>query len=170
MISDSAVRHPTALILLMAVQLACAVFFVTDAVQDFFESGPGSLDGHLIIEALATLSLLVAIALEGRILASLRRREADLEESLTNASAEVHAVIMAQFDAWSLSPAERDIAMFLVKGLTTQEIAEMRGSAEGTVKAHFNAIFRKAGVHSRVELLSLLIDRLLGSRLDTSDS
>lgn len=164
-------RVPTGLIVLMAVQSICAVFFVTDAVQDYFEEGGlGSLDWHLAFETAATLSLLVAIAIEGRIVMDLLRKKMDLEQSLHHASAEVEAVINAQFEAWRLSPAETDIALFLVKGLGTQEIAEMRGSAEGTIKAHFNAIFRKAGVHSRTELLSVLIDLLLGSRLDTEDA
>ncbi len=160
-------KTTTVLIVLMAVQLACAVFFVVDAARDFLnEGGLASLDAHLAVEILATVALLAAIAVEGRFLRSLMQRKARLEQSLANASAEVHAVIEAQFEEWRLSPAEHDIAMFLVKGLGTPEIAEMRGSAEGTVKAHFAAIFRKAGVHSRAELLSMLIDRLLGGRLD----
>ena len=166
MTSGEPMRVPTGLILLMAVQLVCAAFFVIDAVQDYREEGGlGSLDWHLAFETLATLSLLIAIAVEGRILARLLHKKARLERSLHHASAEVEAVIRAQFEEWRLSPAETDIAMFLVKGLGTQEIADMRGSAEGTIKAHFNAIFRKAGVHSRTELLSVLIDRLLGERL-----
>ena len=160
-------KTTTILIVLMAVQLACAVFFVSDAARDFIlEGGLASIDGHLAVEILATLALLAAIAVEGRFLRGLMQRKARLEQGLANASAEVHAVIEAQFEEWRLSPSEHDIAMFLVKGLGTQEIADMRGSAEGTVKAHFAAIFRKAGVHSRAELLSVLIDRLLGGRLE----
>lgn len=160
-------KTTTILIVLMAVQLACAVFFVADAALDFMnEGGLASIDRHLAVEILATFALLAAIAVEGRLLRDLMLRKVRLEQSLANASAEVHAVIEAQFEEWRLSPAEHDIAMFLVKGLGTQEIADMRGSAEGTVKAHFAAIFRKAGVHSRAELLSVLIDRLLGGRLE----
>lgn len=161
------VKIPTGLMILMAVQLVCAVFFVVDATSDLAENG--RLDWHVAFETLATATLLFAIALEGRLVLSLLHRKERLEEGLRNASEEVHEVISAQFREWRLSPAESDIAMFLVKGLGTQEIAEMRGSAEGTVKAHFNAIFRKAGVHSRAELLSVLIDRLLGGRLDGGD-
>jgi len=157
----------TVLIVLMAVQLACVVFFVSDAARDYMnEGGLARLDRHLAVEIVATAALLAAIVVEGRFLHGLIRRKARLEQGLANASAEVHAVIEAQFGEWRLSPAERDIAMFLVKGLGTQEIADMRASAEGTVKAHFAAIFRKAGVHSRAELLSVLIDRLLGGRLE----
>jgi DNA-binding NarL/FixJ family response regulator len=160
-------KLPTGLLALMAVQLVCAVFFVADAAQDFMEEGGGGqIDIHLLIETAATLSLLAAIWFEARLLRDLWHRKASLEKSLADASGEVHAVIVEQFAEWDLSPAETDIAMLLVKGLGTQDIAGIRGSAEGTIKAHFNAIFRKAGVHSRTELLSVLIDRLLGKRLE----
>ena len=45
------------------------------------------------------------------------------------------------------------------------EVAEIRGSAEGTVKAHLNAIYRKAGVQGRNGLMSLLIEDLMGAPL-----
>ena len=162
-------KVPTGLVVLMTVQLICAVFFVADAATDLLEEGGGArIDAHLAIEMIATISLLAAIWFEARILQDLLARKAALEQSLNNASAEVHAVIVDQLAEWQLSPAEADIAMLLVKGLGTQDIADIRGSAEGTIKAHFNAIFRKAGVHSRAELLSVLIDRLLGERLDSA--
>lgn len=163
--SDSMTK-PSGLFFLMAVQALCAVFFIADVLEDLAaEGGLANLTFHLTIESLATASLIAAIFLEGRLLRRLWRRKARLEASLAAVSAEVHAVITGQFEEWKLSPAEADIAMFLVKGLGTQEIAEMRGSAEGTIKAHFNSIFRKSGVHSRAELLSLLIDRMLAGRL-----
>ena len=66
-----------------------------------------------------------------------------------------------RFNAWGLTPAERDVALFAIKGLSTAEIAGLRGTSEGTVKAQSNAIYRKAGVSSRSQLLSLFIEDLL---------
>ncbi|MGD9295546.1 MAG: helix-turn-helix transcriptional regulator, partial [Roseobacter sp.] len=80
------------------------------------------------------------------------------------ASAAVYDVIAAHFETWRLSPSERDVATFLVKGLDISEIARVRNCAEGTVKAHLNAIYRKSGARNRGELLSLLIDSLLASK------
>ena len=57
-----------------------------------------------------------------------------------------------------LTPAESDVALFAIKGMSTKEIAGMRDSSDGTVKAQTNAIYRKAGVGSRTQLLSLFID------------
>ena len=52
-------------------------------------------------------------------------------------------------------------ALFAIKGLNTQEIAALRHTSEGTVKAQTAAIYRKAGVSGRPQLLSLFIDDLM---------
>ncbi|NNF92563.1 MAG: helix-turn-helix transcriptional regulator, partial [Boseongicola sp.] len=62
---------------------------------------------------------------------------------------------------WALTPAERDVALFAIKGFSTQDIADLRGVSEGTIKAQTNAIYRKAGVSGRPQLLSLFIDDLV---------
>ena len=48
-----------------------------------------------------------------------------------------------------------------VKGFSTAEIGRVRGTFEGTVKAQTNAIYRKAGVRGRAQLLCLFIDDLV---------
>ena len=149
---------------LIAVQFVCAAFFITDLAADYHEavlSTDGEFGFHLPIEAVATFAILAAVAFETWYLWQLVRRKADLERSLAVARGAVHDVIEAHFEAWGFSPSERDVAMFLVKGLNTAEIAEMRGSAEGTIKAHLNAIYRKSGTRSRAEMLSVLIDSLM---------
>ena len=55
--------------------------------------------------------------------------------------------------------------MFAIKGLSTREIAELRDTSEGTVKAQTNAIYKKAGVSGRSQLLSLFIDDLMSDVL-----
>jgi DNA-binding CsgD family transcriptional regulator len=69
------------------------------------------------------------------------------------------------FTQWSLTPAERDVAFFVLKGFSTTEIAGFRNTSEGTVKAQTNAIYRKAGVTGRGQLMSLFIDDLIADNL-----
>ena len=52
-----------------------------------------------------------------------------------------------------------------MKGCSIADIAQMRGSAEGTVKTHLNAIYRKAGVQGRGQLVSVLIEDLMNAPL-----
>lgn len=164
-------RMTSGMLVLIVLQLFCVVFFVSDVVSDYQELGAAAAsDPHLYVETLATVTLIAAILLEGRVLLELLRRQARLEGRLDQASAAVHEVIEAYFGEWRLTQSERDVANFVVKGLTTAEIAELRGSAEGTVKAHLNAIYRKAGVRNRAELLSLVMDALIGQRQMASES
>ena len=60
-----------------------------------------------------------------------------------------------------MTPAERDVALFSIKGFSTADIAGFREVSEGTIKAQTNAIYRKAGVSGRAQLLSLFIDELV---------
>lgn len=158
------VKTPIVLLILIAVQVFCAAFFMADLFADYraaLQGPPGEFRFHLPIEAVASFGLLAAVAFETGYLVRLLRRKADLERSLDIARGAVHDVIEAHFENWGLSPSERDVATFLVKGLNTAEIATMRGSAEGTIKAHLNAIYRKSGTRSRAEMLSVLIDSLM---------
>ena len=70
-------------------------------------------------------------------------------------------VLHERFADWGLTPAEKDVALFSIKGLSTADIANLRNTSEGTVKAQTNAIYRKAGVSGRPQLLSLFIDELM---------
>lgn len=155
-------RMSGGLLILMTVQLACAAFFAADALVDFGISRDND-DGpwHLVIETVAALGLVGAVIFEARLLRQMLQRQAHLEESLDSARAAVHDVMLAHFEGWGLTPSETDIATFLVKGLSIADIAVVRGSAEGTVKSHLNAIYRKSDTRNRGELLSVLIDSMM---------
>ena len=77
----------------------------------------------------------------------------------------LHSVIESHFDDWKLTVSERDVAALMVKGLSIAEIANVRGSAEGTVKAQLNAIYRKANARNRAEVLSHIMDTLIDKPL-----
>jgi len=154
-------EDPGFVIALIVAQLVCAAFFLWDVTSDGLAyTATGRLDLHFGIEAAATSALLAGILFEIRVLARLLRRKAHLERQASLAARAFHEVIEEHFRDWLLTAAERDVAHFMIKGLSISEIAELRGSAEGTVKAQLNAIYRKAGVSNRGEFLSLLIEDL----------
>ncbi len=158
-LSPPAIDTPWFLAILIILQCFCSVFFVSDVMMDI--GAPDREVVHLFTEAIATLALIAAIIIELRYMLVLLRTKARLEQSVHLASAAVSDVIDAHFDFWNLSPAERDVATFLVKGMSISEIAELRGNKEGTIKAHLNVIYRKSGTKNRGEMLSELIDVLI---------
>lgn len=159
------------LIILIMAQVFCAIFFGLDVVADYLfrEADPsaGEPKWHLLVEFVATLSLWAAIMFEVRYIRGLLRRKAQLERNVSIASSAMQDVIDAFLTEWQLTAAERDVANLMIKGLTISEIAETRGSAEGTVKAQLNAIYRKSGTRNRGDLLSVIIENLLGNTART---
>jgi DNA-binding NarL/FixJ family response regulator len=86
-----------------------------------------------------------------------RRDARDLISGLSSA-------IDAQFASWHLSPAECEIALLLLKGLSHKEIAEIRVVSETTVRQQARALYRKAGLGGRNELSAFFLEDLLGPR------
>jgi DNA-binding CsgD family transcriptional regulator len=120
---------------------------------------------HEAIELVAAISLLTGVVMTVLLLRRMQRRAEHLESQLRAASGAFLELLEEKFEHWSLTPAERDVALFSIKGVSTQEIASLRNTSEGTVKAQTNAIYRKAGVSGRPQLLSLFIDDLMDGPL-----
>lgn len=147
-------------------QCVCMVFFLIDVVGDLQELNWRMFtDLHMLPEIGATLGLASGIVVLSVYLMRLLRRQANLERSLGVAQGALSEVIEEYFAVWGLTPSEADVAAFTIKGCSISEIARLRGSAEATVKTHLNAIYRKAGVTGRGQLVSLLIEELMGGAL-----
>lgn len=152
-----------ALIALIGLQGFCTVFFLQDILHDIVAAG--RFDAHSLLESLAYLAMIAALAVEAQMLRLLLRQQALDARALSVAQGEVTEMVETWFGDWGLTAAEADVAMFTIKGFSISEIAQMRGSAEGTVKTHLNAIYRKAGVPGRAQLVSLVVEELMGRPL-----
>lgn len=152
-------RMPIAILVMIIVQIICVGFFVGDIIADiFFDPEP---EGLWEVETLATVALVFAIIFEIRLLRDILRRNARLEDNMRRAAMAFQDALAEYFDRWQLTPTERDVALFTIKGMTIAEIAILRGSAEGTIKSHLNAIYKKAGVIGRGAFLALFIEDLM---------
>jgi DNA-binding CsgD family transcriptional regulator len=159
-------RLPALLAALILFQTVCTLFFVADVSSDMTAMGITSLsDPHMLPELGATTGLLLGILFEGVMLVRLLRRQARLTQAMGVAAGALAEIMEGYFGRWSLTPSEADVAGFAVKGFTTAEIAGFRGSSEATVKTHLNAIYRKAGVTGRAQLVSLLVEDLFRAPL-----
>ena len=154
------------LVLAIGLQSACAVFFLADVIGDLTAGdAEGNSIGHNAVELAATLGLVLGIVFLVRELRRLLARQARMAAQIEVASGAFHALLESSFEEWELTPAERDVALLLIKGLSIAQIAGLRGSADGTVKAHCNKVYSKAGVAGRNELVSYFIEDLMGESL-----
>ena len=151
------------LVIVVSIQAVCALFFVFDMAAGLvgIERDPLSWEVRELLEIGAGVGLLLGVALGAVLLARTLRSNRAMEDRLRQLSGAFAELLDERFGAWGLTPSERDVAWFTIKGLSIAEIARLRGTSEGTVKAHSAAIYRKAGVNGRTQLLSLFIDELM---------
>lgn len=155
---DRRVAVPLAIVVL---QFIAALYFVFDGVSDLIEQTDKGFDQELAMECLATLALL-----GGTVMGSLyiRRIVGELhhkDQALAAARAALADHIALRFEEWKLTPGEREVALFALKGCDIAEIARLRGAAAGTVRSQLSQIYAKAGVSSQAMLASLFIEDLL---------
>lgn len=151
-------RKATGISILVALQALACAFFVADLLGDIAADGMGR---HLAIEGMAAIALLVAVvlgALQVRSLIVAARRG---ETAVAVAQGALADLIRLRFDEWQLTAAEADVALFALKGCDIAEIAAMRGSATGTVRAQLARVYAKADVDSQSSLLALFLDELV---------
>ena len=154
-----------AFLALLVAQAICALLFTSDILLSVIGIYPIPLawSTREMMEVGALIGLLLGLVfgamLVWRAFGDLRRAE----ERLERASGAFIDLLNARFDEWRLTAAERDVALFAIKGLNVQEIARLRETSEGTVKAQTAAIYRKADVSGRPQLLSLFIEDMMGA-------
>ncbi len=143
-----------------------------DIFEDFHE---GASIAHLVIEiAIVAISLGAIIYITGEYLKEKKHIEQlEGEKKLLREIAEglkqksevfvegLSSHIDRTFNEWSFSDAERDIALFLLKGLSPKKIAEIRGSSEKTVRHQISSIYKKAKLNGREEFTAFFLEDLL---------
>lgn len=179
------IRYPLPTIVILAL---VAVGGTTDLVLDKPERW---LSAHVLFElalilfSLGSIALLslqwrrAAIALAGtqRTLAATRRSlEAQAAErdawrrSAESALAGLGQAIDRQFTAWGLTPAEREVALLILKGYGHKQVAAQTGRSERTVRQHAVVVYQKAGLGGRAELAAFFLQDLMlpGGTADAS--
>jgi DNA-binding CsgD family transcriptional regulator len=157
---------------LSALLLAIAAWGVVDLVLDRPRHW---LSAHVLIESgfvLLTSGSVVYLWLgwmqARRSLGQARDRlavnEAEREHWRARATRLLHGLgveMDAQFDRWSLTPAERQVALLILKGLGHKEVAAVLDRSERTVRQHAVSVYRKSGLAGRAELAAFFLEDLL---------
>lgn len=158
---------------------AVALLAALDLASDLRE---GTTVGHVVAEGgVVLVGLGGALLMARRLLRVVRGARAAREEALalaerlraTEAEAArwrgeardllqgLGAALDRQFERWALSPAEKEVALLLLKGLSHKEIAEVRSITEATARQQARAVYRKAGLSGRNDLAAFFLEDLL---------
>ena len=159
--------------------LAVALFAAIDISADL---GEGTALIHVVVEAaILVVGLLGSIFMTRRLVFALRRARAVRKEALalaeqleaTRVEANrwrseardlmngLAAAIDKQFDRWALSPAEKETALLLLKGLSHKEIANVRSVSEATARQQARAVYKKGGLSGRHDLAAFFLEDLM---------
>ena len=153
----------------LAMQIFALVLFLGEIIMDSVGTQLFhiSWEVHEAIEITAVVGLIIGLVLGLSLVRNLMSRNAVVENQLRIAAGEFHTLLNEQFAEWGLSPSEIDVAYFAIKGMTNHEISGLRGTSEGTVKAQLNAVYKKAGLESRTQLLGLFIEELIAKEAES---
>lgn len=151
------------LVVLVILQSVCAAFFVIELLTDVFGLRHWAVTWAVreILQIGASIGLVLGAVASIVLLRQTLQRVHTVEQQVRVASGALIDVLRDQFVIWELSPAERDVALFAIRGYSNAEIAKALGKSEATVKTQLNAIFRKAEVSGRTALVSHFIDTVL---------
>lgn len=150
---------------------AIALLIAFDIAADYRS---GTQRSHVVTEAFVMALAVAGLAILLRRFRLVQRQKEQLTVDLATARQEAQRfrdeardalrglseAIDRQFDRWSLSPAEREVGLLLLKGLSHKEIAVARSTTDTTIRQQALAVYRKSGLHSRAELSAFFLEDL----------
>ncbi len=130
---------------------------------------------HIVLEIITVFLSIWGIIM---LIRSIKRRSSEIEvlnqrvekaqddlelsrSKLKEIGREYSKYIHKQFDAWGLTPSEKEVALILLKGLSFKEIAEVRNTKEKTVRQQASTIYNKSNTSGRHELAAWFFEDML---------
>ena len=143
------------------------IFFLFDVVfdlRDHFSDGtPYSKEEviHLVFEGGAVVALFFGMVSLFNYTSFLKNQNIKAQMQLSALKVDFDEYVRSQFAKWELTVAEKDVALLLLRGLNTSDIADLRSVSVGTIKVQAHNVFGKSGVSSRVEFMALFMDEFI---------
>ncbi len=162
-------RWQAAALAAAAVALLLVLEVVDEQEVDILELGLELVEISLIVAAsLATMILFTRVEDQAlvqqrmlRELAVAREEGAAWRQRVKGLMQGLGAAIDQQFDTWQLTPAEKEVALLLLKGFSHKEVAQLRNRGERTVRQQALAVYRKSNLSGRASLAAYFMEDLL---------
>lgn len=167
---------------LLGLLLAFFAVALLSAIDIWADLREGTDSAHVTAEAMVLgIGLIGSVFMGHRLVLVLRRAQAvhaeafKLAEQL-NATREeasrwrneardlmqgLAAALDEQFDRWRLTPAEKEVALLLLKGLSHRDIARVRSVTEATARQQARAVYKKASLSGRHDLAAFFLEDLM---------
>ncbi len=156
--------YPSRYISPIIIGLALVAVLVQGSMVEIFRATPTML--YLVYAVIMVILVFVYMQIESFFLFTLRRHNAGEGVKESNTAERMHEYCRAENEEHSneetvdplsiLSPKEREVAQLICLGYTNKDIAKVLYISEHTVKDHTKKIYPKMGVHSRLELATLV--------------
>jgi len=149
-----------------------AIMIVWDIAEDIAADASGI---HVLVEFLMILAAAVGALYFWRQLQVEKHLRKELGRKLKTARAEsvrwqekeqdltenLRRAINEQFAQWEFTENEKEIASYLLKGLSLKEITKIKGSTHHSVRQQAYILYRKAGLAGRAELSAFFLGGLM---------
>jgi len=151
------------LYILLTLQLLGTLFFVTELWSEILglRSWAVAWAWQEFVQILASIALILGTAAAFGFIHHSQTEMRRMHRQIDAVSGQFHDHVRARFLQWNFSRSEEAVAVFAMKGFSNAEIAALRGTSTATVKSQMNAVFRKAGLSNRLQLIALLVEDLL---------
>jgi DNA-binding CsgD family transcriptional regulator len=159
----------------LMVTVALLIMVVGGVVDLVLDAPDDWRSAHVLFELFMVAFALATAAMLARGWSRAERSLAETQHALAERQAErdewrersraalegfAHA-IDERFDAWGLTPTEREIALLLLKGKSHKEIAYATGRGERTVRQHAVSVYEKSGLAGHAELSAFFLEDLM---------
>lgn len=153
---------------ILIAQMVFTVLFLFKLIADIFAIPLQFISWFAmeLVEVTASIGMLLGVCSSFLLVSQGQKRIVDVEMKVNAAAGEFEKYLKHQFDEWELSPTEKNITILVIKGFGNQEIAEIRGTTESTVKSQMSSIFRKTKTTSRNQLVTWMLEDVI-DRLST---
>lgn len=159
-------------LIVLGIFLLAFLLWALDAADDLSH---GISWYHLLVEGLiisfsafwltsAIVRYIVSRKENVKIRADLSKVRSDLEKYQKETQHLVQGLsikISEQLDNWSMTKAEKEVALLLLKGFSNKEIADLRETSEKTVTQQVSSVYLKSGLRSRSEFAAFFLEDLI---------